>query len=125
MTAQQSASQNCFKETATQVQSRFAPVSYLQLCGPGYQPNPYPDWAWCLAIICEKKSDTLASCACTARPAGSPQYPYVVVRTSHNYDAQLCTAPGAPFSSATQNDAFGIQKFLGAPPPVVANPPGK
>jgi hypothetical protein len=48
-----------------------------------------------------------------------------VVRTSNTYDPKLCTAPDAPFSSATQEDAFSIQKFLKAPLPVISTPPAE
>jgi len=122
MAKQQDTSQNCLKATATQVQSRFAPVKYAQLCGTDYQGSKYyPNWAWCMAVTCTKTKDGKADCPCTAAPAG-PTQPYVVMRSTNGYSPRQCIAPPKVWSSATQGEAQSIQHFMGAPPMIITNP---
>jgi len=114
---------NCFKSTDTQVQSRFAPVKYAQLCGKAFQGSHYyPYWAWCIAVLCTKTGKDKADCPCTAPPAG-PTAPYGVVRDRNTYSPRQCVKPPEIWSSATFGEAQAIQHFMGAPPIVVTNPP--
>jgi hypothetical protein len=122
MSKQPDRKDDCVKATDTTVQSRFAPIKFEQLCGPDYQGKKYyPDWAWCMAVMCNKTGRGTADCACTAPPAGAT-HPYVIVRDTNSYDAKLCIRPANVWSSATRGEAASIQRFMRAPPVVVTNP---
>jgi hypothetical protein len=121
MTSVVLATDGCASAKNGPMQSRFpgTGLQYMELCGPGFQQHFQKTWASCLGAPCKNTQGTTTSCTC--KPA--TDVPYVAARKTNSYDASLCTTTDTAISSATEEGAFAIQKFLGLPPPVVVNHP--